>query len=89
MDPSEHTPIPTPHYVMILGPTPDIPQGGGGGVGVLPITTYNGGLYLKGAPFWGFRYTWLYESVGISLVEFYDKGLFWKSILVCNKAQKD
>ena len=28
--PSEHTPIPTPHYETILGPTPDIPLGGGG-----------------------------------------------------------
>ena len=30
MHPSELTPIPTPHYVTILGPTRDIPWGGGG-----------------------------------------------------------
>ena len=36
MHPSEHTPIPTPHYVTILGPTHDIARwgrGGGGGWG--------------------------------------------------------
>ena len=61
---------------------PWYPRGGG----VLPIMTYKGRLYPKGAPFSGFRYTWLYERVGISLVEVYERNSL---ILVCNKAQKD
>ena len=65
--------------------TPDIPplisQWGGGGVFL--ITTYKGRLYPKGAPFSGFRYTWLYERVGISLVEVYER-VGNSVILVCN-----
>ena len=57
MHPSEQTPILTPSYETILGPNPDIlgGGGGGGGGGALPIMTYKGRLYLKGAPFSGFR----------------------------------